>query len=297
VVDRKNKTDTLTNLLQKDKQKPLFDFETIFNSSKPDLFPDSLDSKSKLSKTDGIINKSKAKVKIDEEKEISEMTEAEVVEKELKEKADEAEITEQFEIELNKLFEKNPQDKLKAEKGRSLPYRSPVEYLERDKKDKLKPGENEGNTYQTDIYIYEINKENRDIPRIVVELKKIIPNTHEMITYSDKAGEHKIILPHVRYGIIAFNENNGNKLENLPKRMFMHSENFDFMMVINWKNKDEFNKGIEMFYEKIIKEEIKSSKDIEKTVFTPDNKFKDIASWVRKDFVIGKPNKTEENKK
>ena len=110
---------------------------------------------------------------------------------------------------------------VKVETLRKLPYAS--EIIEYDnnfialKQDNVK--------FETDLLIYE-KKENIIKPRIIIEAKLSRISTHDAITYSYKAQNHKNITPFIRYGIII----GKRKHFPLPGRLFRHGSNFDFMM-------------------------------------------------------------------
>ena len=108
----------------------------------------------------------------------------------------------------------------KVETLRKLPYASEIiEYDENFtalKQDNMK--------FETDSIIYE--KKGEIIkPRIIIEAKLSRINTHDAITYSYKAQNHKNITPYIRYGIII----GKRKHYPLPGRLFRHGTNFDFI--------------------------------------------------------------------
>ena len=112
----------------------------------------------------------------------------------------------------------------KVEAGKKLAYANEiVEYGEDDTLyNKM--------AYETDILIYEINKNNTWKPRVVIETKIDRVTTHDSITYSQKAATHKYVHPYLRYGI--FLGHRGN--HPLPGRLFRHGAHFDFM--ISWQD-------------------------------------------------------------
>src|ERR1051325_10780306 len=55
--------------------------------------------------------------------------------------------------------------------------------------------------FQVDFCLFEI-VDQIVLPRIVIEFKTDI-NSHDILTYSTKAGKHKTIYPSLRYGLIA----------------------------------------------------------------------------------------------
>jgi len=77
--------------------------------------------------------------------------------------------------------------------------------------------------FQVDLCIFQNSKNNTLIPRIAIEFKTKI-TTHDILTYSSKAGKHKNIYPFLRYGMIA------SDIENIPGRFFIHNDHIDFMI-------------------------------------------------------------------
>jgi hypothetical protein len=59
--------------------------------------------------------------------------------------------------------------------------------------------------YATDILIREDVSNDRWKPRVIIELKINSINTHDSITYSEKAYAHKSVFPYLRYGIVIGN--------------------------------------------------------------------------------------------
>ncbi len=113
--------------------------------------------------------------------------------------------------------------------------------------------------YETDILIYEKYSEKNWIPRVVIESKINSISTHDAITYSKKAQDHKNVHPYLRYGILI-----GNHNFPLPGRLFRHGSHFDFM--INWKSftpsEEEFKNLLE-----ILSKEIVASIKLEEMIF------------------------------
>lgn len=143
---------------------------------------------------------------------------------------------------LNELF---PNRKLYAATEKTLLYA--YEINEYDTK-----GNHETKTmgFKTDILIFEelINK--RWKPRVVIETKIRGVTTHDAITYSKKAANHKAVHPYIRYGIFV------GKIEHIPKRLIRHGENFDFM--ITWANDKPTDKELNNFMN-VIKQEVQAS--------------------------------------
>lgn len=138
--------------------------------------------------------------------------------------------------------------------GYKVPYSSEILTYKKNE-----PGNHKFISYETDILIFEtINKEEWK-PRIIIETKYGSLSTHDAITYSQKAQNHKTVHPYLRYGILLGNM----KKECIPGRLFRHGHNFDFMQT--WKaskaDKDEWSTLIKML---LI--EIQTSIDIEEII-------------------------------
>lgn len=114
--------------------------------------------------------------------------------------------------------------------------------------------------YETDLLIYEQWPNRAWKPRLIIEVKVYSINTHDAITYSQKASAHKTVHPYLRYGILLGNR----KHHALPGRLFRHGAYFDFML--SWKtfkpSRDEFKDLIDL-----IRSEIKTSRYLEEIIF------------------------------
>jgi hypothetical protein len=109
--------------------------------------------------------------------------------------------------------------------------------------------------FQTDICVLEkIN--DIEYPRIVIEFKTKI-TTHDIITYSHKAGQHKRIYPGLRYGLLA------SEIDRIPDRFFIHNENIDFFIAA--KNYKE--KKLHKMIKELIEKEVATSRTLEKIYF------------------------------
>ena len=80
--------------------------------------------------------------------------------------------------------------------------------------------------YETDLMILERARDGSWVPRVVIEAKINSINTHDAITYSEKASTHKAVHPYLRYGVLLGNRSSYS----LPGRLFRHGAQFDFMM-------------------------------------------------------------------
>lgn len=131
-------------------------------------------------------------------------------------------------------------------------------FLDRELEPSVKQGDNPKRGYgafQVDLCIYE-KLGHKMIPRIAIEFKKEI-TTHDVLTYSAKAGKHKSIYPGLRYGLIA------SELEKIPQRFFVHNEHIDFF-IAGSKYKTDLLKDL---IKKLIKNEMKISKTMDDIYF------------------------------
>jgi hypothetical protein len=126
------------------------------------------------------------------------------------------------------------------------------------------PNNKFGMSFETDLLIYE---QNNDIikPRIVIEAKLEDVTTHDAITYSYKAQNHKSVTPFLRYGIMLGNR----KHYPLPGRLFRHGSNFDFMISFQKETLTEIEK---VSFVKLLKNELKYSQQLEEILLNSRNK-------------------------
>jgi hypothetical protein len=154
----------------------------------------------------------------------------------------------------DKLCEFDPS--LIVEAGRRLPYALEVRSYSGDDERHRE----HGMRYETDLLVSERLDADSWTPRVVVEAKLRSVNTHDAITYSQKAGTHKQVHPYLRYGI--FLGDRGGKP--LPGRLIRHGAHFDFML--SWQGLapvgDELNVLIELLLA-----EIEASRNLETIVF------------------------------
>jgi len=126
--------------------------------------------------------------------------------------------------------------------------------------------------FQTDICIFELLN-GVQFPRVVIEFKPKI-TSHDILTYSAKAGKHKKIYPCLRYGLLA------SDLESIPGRFFIHNENLDFFIAAK-KYKSEAE--IRPFAKKLIEKELEISRILEQIHFDDRQ-----ADYYRTDIIFGK---------
>jgi hypothetical protein len=110
--------------------------------------------------------------------------------------------------------------------------------------------------FQTDLCIFDEVRPEVLIPRVVMEFKTRI-TTHDVLTYSAKAGKHKTIYPYLRYGIVASGE------VAVPGRVFTHNESLDFFASV----KGLKGTALEDFFASLLKKEVKSSRCLENIAF------------------------------
>lgn len=147
-------------------------------------------------------------------------------------------------------------DNIRVVDGHRLAYA--YEVIDYDNNDK--PQKHKSIGYETDILVYEQLDEENWKPRVVIEAKLSSINTHDAITYSQKAQAHKYVHPYLRYGILL----GDRKQFPLPGRLFRHGEHFDFM--ISWKSFRANSKEIKKFIE-IVNDEIQASKTLDEILF------------------------------
>jgi len=110
--------------------------------------------------------------------------------------------------------------------------------------------------FQTDICIFEQIGEVK-LPRVVIEFKTSI-TTHDILTYSAKAGSHKKIYPYLRYGLLI------SEFNAIPNRVFIHNENLDFVIAAE-KYKGE--NILRTFAKELLDKEIRISRTLDKIHF------------------------------
>lgn len=122
--------------------------------------------------------------------------------------------------------------------------------------------------FETDILIYERIDDERWTPRLVIETKVDSVTTHDAITYSKKAKNHRVVHPFLRYGIFIGGMGNCG----VPARLLRHGEALDFM--IAWKALKPTKEERQVLLS-IIASEIETSQCIEKALYNNRNKERD----------------------
>ena len=145
----------------------------------------------------------------------------------------------------------NLSDNINIDTLAKLPYAYEILEYNND----FKPTKDNSMPFETDMLIYEeINGVIK--PRIIIEAKLESITTHDAITYSYKAQNHKSITPFIRYGIIIGNR----KHYPLPGRLFRHGTNFDFMISFQ---EEELNPIEKSTFQDLLKKELLYSKQLE----------------------------------
>lgn len=157
---------------------------------------------------------------------------------------------------------------------KKLPYATDIISLTDDWKIKDKNNK----SFETDLIVYE-KIEGKIIPRVVIESKIESVSTHDAITYSQKAFDHKYIIPYLRYGIMLGKRGNYP----LPGRLFRHGAYFDFFFsFVGYKpTKNEINDFVDM-----IKREIKYSKQLEEILINNRKKDRKRYYMLQKKFYL-----------
>ena len=131
-------------------------------------------------------------------------------------------------------------------------------------------------TFETDLIIYE-KREDKIIPRVIIESKVGSVSTHDAITYSQKAMYHKNVIPFLRYGIML----GAREHYPLPGRLFRHGTNFDFLFsfVDYIPTTDEMDAFVDM-----LKREIQYSRQIDEILSNNKSKNRKKYFMLQKEF-------------
>ncbi len=79
--------------------------------------------------------------------------------------------------------------------------------------------------FQTDLCVFDVSTNGVRLPRVVLEFKSDL-TTHDILTYSAKAAEHKSVYPYLRYGFVLA------RPSVVPRRFFKHNDALDFCIAI-----------------------------------------------------------------
>ena len=110
--------------------------------------------------------------------------------------------------------------------------------------------------FQTDLCVFEKVDEETEIPRVVIEFKPGI-TTHDVLTYSTKAGKHKQVYPYLRYGLLIA------KLDTIPSRVFNHNDFLDFVVCTGGIEANRLHQ----LFENLLRKEIEASRNLEEIHF------------------------------
>ncbi len=114
--------------------------------------------------------------------------------------------------------------------------------------------------YETDLLISERLQDDSWKPRLIIEIKLGRITTHDAITYSEKASNHKRVHPYLRYGIMI----GAREHYPLPGRLFRHGGEFDFML--SWGGIDPQPHELDAL-ETLVKDEINASRLLEEMIY------------------------------
>jgi len=86
------------------------------------------------------------------------------------------------------------------------------------------------------------------LPLVVIEIKHGNFNTHDVLTYSEKALKHKEIYPYLRYGLVVGEK---NKEITIFNRFFRHNKGIDFAYVLDIDNNESIKELVEITKQQI----------------------------------------------
>ena len=117
--------------------------------------------------------------------------------------------------------------------------------------------------YQTDICIFK-NQKDLLIPIIIIETKLGTYTTHDVITYCNKASDHKRFHNNLKYGFVVMDPKEKCFQQ---RRFFAHNDSFDFAAMVDVTEKASGN-GISTndFFNEYIKELIDNYEKTEKGI-------------------------------
>jgi hypothetical protein len=117
-------------------------------------------------------------------------------------------------------------------------------------------------------------------PRVVVEAKVGSVTTHDAITYSQKAANHRSVFPYLRYGIMLGNRQHYP----LPGRLYRHGTQFDFM--ISFRGYNPSAKELEAFRNVLIAE-VKASQALESMIYESRRRDRDHHTLLHRRLTLG----------
>jgi hypothetical protein len=114
--------------------------------------------------------------------------------------------------------------------------------------------------FQTDLALIESLGGDQWKPRVVVEAKIGTVDTHDAITYSQKAAAHRRVHSFLRYGIMLGNREHYP----LPGRLYRHGAEFDFMA--SFASFEPTESEIDAFVD-VLRLEVAASKTLERILY------------------------------
>jgi len=143
---------------------------------------------------------------------------------------------------------------LKIETQLKLPYGYEIRAYRQEREP-----ESEAIEFATDFIVVE-NLDGGWKPRVVVEAKVGSVTTHDAITYSQKAANHRAVFPYLRYGIMIGNRQHYP----LPGRLYRHGTQFDFM--ISFQRYEPSPREIAAF-RGVLMAEVEASQALERMIY------------------------------
>lgn len=140
--------------------------------------------------------------------------------------------------------------------------------------------ETEAISFATDFIVVEEYPDGSWKPRVVVEAKVGSVTTHDAITYSHKAANHKSVFPYLRYGIMLGDRQHYS----LPGRLYRHGTQFDFM--ISFKDYKLSPKELEAF-RNVLLEEVRASQALENMIYQSRKKDRDHHTLFHRRLMVG----------
>ncbi len=140
--------------------------------------------------------------------------------------------------------------------------------------------ETEAISFATDFLVTEHHLDGSWKPRVVVEAKVGGITTHDAITYSHKAANHRSVFPYLRYGIML----GCREHYPLPGRLYRHGTQFDFM--ISFKEYKPSPKEIEAFTD-VLLEEVRASRALENMIYQSRKKDRDHHTLFHRRLTVG----------
>ena len=162
---------------------------------------------------------------------------------------------------------------LKIETQLKLPYGYEIRAYRQEREP-----ESEAIEFATDFIVVE-NLDGGWKPRVVVEAKVGSVTTHDAITYSQKAANHRAVFPYLRYGIMIGNRQHYP----LPGRLYRHGTQFDFM--ISFQRYEPSPREIAAF-RGVLMAEVEASQALERMIYESRRRDRDNHTLSRRRLVL-----------